>query len=210
MRVTSWALIFEMSIKGVKMFFFKKNDVKKTPTDILLSLRDEMLNYNKKYPTTGKIHYRQARAFYLTDFLNEKIHQYTYSTPDQKEGELKKILVELYLHYLSISQVSKFSILRGSLKKALTGLLNIKENSSSSTIAKEMQKFTKADLSGLQFHANYISREEESPSRFHLGRLFCSPGGNGNYLKFLCVNAHKEIDNFDRFKLGHLNGNTYR
>lgn len=193
------------------MFFFKKSAVKKTPMDILLSLQDEMISYNEKYPKTGRSHYRQARASYLAEFLNEKNVQYMAEKNEaNRETILKKTAVELYMHYLSISQVSKFSTLRGSLKKALAGILNIKENSSSSAIAEKMKEFTNADLTGLNFHANYISQEEENPSRFHFGGLFCSPGGKANSIKFLCKNAHKEIDNFDKFKLGHLNGNTYR
>lgn len=200
-----------MSIKGVKMFFFKKNTVKKTPMDILLSLQDEMISYTEKYPKPGRTHYRQARASYLANFLNEKNIQYMAEKNEaNRETILKKMTVELYMHYLSISQVSKFSTLRGNLKKAITGLLNIKENSSSAAIAKKMKEFTNADLKGLDFHANYISREEENPSAFHFGGLFCSPGGNKGYLNFICDNAHKAIDNFDTFNLGHRNGNTYR
>lgn len=192
------------------MFFFKKSAVKKTPGDILFSLADQMIDYTEKYPKCNNFHYRQARANYLISFLNEKIYQYNNSRPPEKEAHLKKIVVELYMHYLSISSVSKFSTVRASLKKAITGLLEIKENSSSSAIAEKMKEFTNADLTGLNFHANYISQEEETPSRFHFGGLFCSPGGKANSIQFLCKNAHKEIDNFDKFKLGHLNGNTYR
>jgi len=135
---------------------------------------------------------------------------YSHARLEEKNIQLKKIVVELYLHYLSISSVSKFSTVRASLKKAITGILGIKESSSSATIASKMHEFTQADLSGLNFHARYISQEEERPSRFRLGGLFCFPGGESNYLKFLCKNAHKAIDNFDKFNLGQANGNSNR
>lgn len=184
-----------MSIKGVTMFFFKTPEVrKKTPTEILLSLQDKIINYNKKYIYTSNFHYRQKRASYLSDFLEEKIKVYTFNNkPEEKEILLKKILIELYVHYLSISQISIFSTLGRDIKDAITGLLNIKKNSSSSEIKKEMKRFTNSDLINIKRHARAISEEEEEI----IPRLLNPPKvSRPSYglLGAACREAHRAID----------------
>lgn len=89
----------------------------------MLALKKAMADYLDEHPEPGLSHSRQARASYLGNLMDNSIKAYAKAPNDSaKEAGLKKVILELYLHYSSIKRESEIS---QKLERALIALLNI-------------------------------------------------------------------------------------
>jgi hypothetical protein len=87
----------------------------------LLECRNEMLVYLDKYPNASLLHSRQGRAWYLAEFITQKILEYAKLPEEQKEEKLREIILELNAHFLSVGKSGEIG---GSLKRVLGSLLS--------------------------------------------------------------------------------------
>jgi len=166
-----------------------KSDVEKT-ADIIFRLHKEIESYNTKYPKTTSVHYRQGRAAYLCEFLEKNIRKNNF-----KDAALRNIVLELYIHSLSINKTSRVSTIGKSINKAIQGILGFYKPPSNNEMEKAVYFFTGVDPKNIKFHANYLSEEEEKISSSWFG-LFKTKGGNQNRMRNLCANAHRAINEF--------------
>lgn len=170
--------------------------------DLLYAVGAEVQKY--KASCSGSIfHYKGVRALYLEHLLlRKKCIDYTNAVPSEKKNIANKTMIELYIHYVSILKFTPhFSNLAKSLKKGITGILGIKDNSSMREIEGELYKKTSADIGMLKEYADVISEEEEKflnvESRFRCyNRLFWADRQylNSEQINTACDFAHKYVN----------------